>query len=139
MSKKLRLAGCIIVDDNSGILLLHRNTLKRTQWEIPGGKIEAGESEIDTVVREIKEELVVDVEIIRLLGSRDFTEDDYTMSYHWFLGRISAGSPAVGEPQTFDDLRYFSQHDLSANAGTLSSNTRNFLEAWKAKDFSLNS
>ena len=139
MNKKLRLAGCIIVNDNSGILLLHRNTPKRIRWEIPGGKIEVGESEIETVAREIKEELVVDVEIVRLLGSRDFTEDGYTMSYHWFLGLISVGSPVVGEPETFDDLRYFSRGELIANVPALSSNTRNFLDAWKAGDFSLKS
>ena len=40
---KIALAGCVIKDDQDRILLIHRNTPKRTQWEIPGGKIEEGE------------------------------------------------------------------------------------------------
>jgi len=41
--KTIHLADCIIQDKDGKILLLHRNTPKRTQWEIPGGKIKEGE------------------------------------------------------------------------------------------------
>ena len=37
----MRLAGCVITDSDGNILLVHRSTPKRTQWEIPGGKLEA--------------------------------------------------------------------------------------------------
>ncbi|HSX00784.1 MAG TPA: NUDIX hydrolase, partial [Candidatus Saccharimonas sp.] len=103
MAGNLRLAGCIIPDDQGRILLLHRHTPKRTQWEIPGGKIDPGESAEATVVREIKEELAVDVRIVRQLGERDFQEDGYTMSYIWYLGHVTAGTPTIAEPHTFDD------------------------------------
>lgn len=40
---RITLAGCVILDEKGGLLLMHRNTPKRVQWELPGGKVEAGE------------------------------------------------------------------------------------------------
>jgi 8-oxo-dGTP pyrophosphatase MutT (NUDIX family) len=131
----IRLAGCILTDGQGRVLLLHRSTAKRTQWEIPGGKIEPGESEAETVVREVHEELDVDVRLLRRLGSEHFAEDNYFMHYTWYLGEITSGTPAIGEPQTFDDLRYFSCADLAAMTDELSGNTVNFLAAWAEKKF----
>ena len=37
---------------------------KREGWEIPGGHIEEGETEIQTALREVKEEVGIDVKII---------------------------------------------------------------------------
>jgi hypothetical protein len=59
------------------------------------------------------------------------------MHYTWFLARVIEGVPAVGEPDTFDGLRYFSQADLQANRDELSGNTRNFLDAWTSAEFTL--
>jgi len=118
-------------------LLLHRNTPKRTQWEIPGGKIDEGESEVDAVTREIEEELRVRVRIVRKLGERDFHEDGFVMSYNWFLGVIEGGEPAIGEPDKFDDLRYFKRVGLVLRRDELSANTVNFLGSWDNGEFSL--
>src|SRR5688572_13711719 len=100
----LYLAGCIIQDRQGRILLLHRNTPKRVQWEIPGGKVDEGEDPAVAATREIKEELSVDVAIVRPLGDRHFVEDDFTMHYTWFSALITAGTPKVAEPVTFDSL-----------------------------------
>jgi mutator protein MutT len=126
----IRLAGCIITDGQGRILLLHRSTSKRTQWEIPGGKIDPGESEAETVVREVREELGVEVRLRRRLGDEHFAEDGYSMHYTWYLGDVTSGTPAVAEPETFDDLRYFSRTDLAAMTDEISGNTLNFLAAW---------
>jgi 8-oxo-dGTP pyrophosphatase MutT (NUDIX family) len=146
MKDQLRLAGCIIPNSDHKVLLLHRNTPKRTQWEVPGGKIDeivdgaivrSGHSAMDTVLREIKEEVSVDIRIIRELGAKEFNEDAFTMHYTWFLGVITAGAPAIGEPDKYDDLRYFSQNQLQAMRPQLSGNTQNFLDAWVAGEFAL--
>jgi 8-oxo-dGTP pyrophosphatase MutT (NUDIX family) len=124
---------------------LHR--IKRDQWEIPGGKIDeivdgkiirSGHSAEETVVREIQEELKLGIEIVKKLGDREFSEDQYVMHYTWYLGKIIGGDePAIGEPDKYDDLRAFSLSELKAMREQLSGNTRNFADAWAAGEFSL--
>lgn len=146
MEDQLRLAGCILTESPGKVLLIHRHKGKRLQWEIPGGKIDeivngkivrSGATPEATVVREMKEELLIDVEVIRRLGAHEVKEDDYTMQFAWYLGKIVGGTPTIGEPDVHDDLRAFTQAEMHAMRDQLSGNTKNFLNAWVADEFSL--
>jgi 8-oxo-dGTP diphosphatase len=124
----LQLAGCIIANDTDGILLLHRNTKKRRQWEIPGGKLDPHESPLKAAVREVREETGLEVEIIRELGTQPFHEDGNTLTYTWFLAEIIDGAPQVQNPQTHDRYNYFTIGELNELHDELSPNVRNFLD-----------
>jgi len=51
------------------ILLIKRDTIPfKGYWALPGGRMDPGETVEQTVVREVKEETGLDVEIIRALG-----------------------------------------------------------------------
>lgn len=115
------LAGCIILSNNA-ILLLYR---KKTGWyELPGGKIEEGESVEEAALRELKEELCVDVDIIHNLGTKDFEENGFIMTYIWFLAKLKSGQiPSIGEPDKYDHFRYIPINELQKNA--LSPNMQN--------------
>lgn len=128
----IHLAGCILQDDQGRVLLLHRNTAKRTQWEIPGGKIDEGENAQKAAVREVKEELGVDVVVHRQLGSKSFEEDGYTMQYTWFSATVTGGSFKIMEPQTHDAFRFFDMQTLDELAA-LSPNAANFFEELRAQ------
>lgn len=52
-------------------------------WHVPGGRVEAGESVAEAVVREIREEAGIDVEIVASLGVIDLTAQ--RTRAHWFL------------------------------------------------------
>jgi len=125
----IKLAGCIIKDGQGRILLLHRNNGKHKHWEIPGGKINEGESAEAAAVREIKEELDVDVAVQSKFGEKEFTmEDGQHMHHTWFLAKITDGEPKVAEPDTFDDLHYFSVEEMAKIRGQLSHSAKNLLE-----------
>jgi 8-oxo-dGTP pyrophosphatase MutT (NUDIX family) len=57
--------GCV-TDDQGRLLLEHR--VDNDLWALPGGTHEFGESIVETVVREIREETGFEVEVTRLIG-----------------------------------------------------------------------
>jgi 8-oxo-dGTP pyrophosphatase MutT (NUDIX family) len=112
MSKLL--AGCVITNSKKAILLLHRNTPRLTQWELPGGKLEDNETLAEAARREALEEIGVAVEILHELGQTEFVHEEIRWQYHWFRAEIAHGTPYVGEPDRFDALAYFDLLDDNA-------------------------
>ena len=125
--QQIQLAGCVIQDADGRVLLLHRNTDDLRQWEIPGGKLEHGEEASATAERELREELGVEVTLVRELGARSFVEGDRTMLYTWFLARIVSGEPRAVEAHIHDKCGFHRIEDLQRMGDELSPNTRNFL------------
>ena len=123
---KLQLAGCVIEDKDGKILLLHRNTPERKQWETPGGKIEEGEDPMTAAAREAKEELGVEVEIVHEIGRKDFNEDNCEMGYVWFKANVVSGNPTPLEDK-HDKVEYFSWEELKP-MNDISPNTKNLVE-----------
>jgi 8-oxo-dGTP diphosphatase len=62
--KQINVVGAVILRDNL-ILCAHRgpDAALAGSWEFPGGKIEAGESPREALVREIEEELRADITV----------------------------------------------------------------------------
>lgn len=118
----------MILDGEGKVLLMHRNVPGRVQWELPGGKIEAGEEPAQAAQREVKEELGITVAIIKKLGEKSFQEDSYEMDYIWFLAAIEVGVPTLQE-EKFDALKYFSWDELRSES-SLSANTKNLAAAY---------
>lgn len=57
-------AACALIDSDGRVLLAQRPAGKPMAglWEFPGGKVEPGERPEQTLIRELKEELNIDVE-----------------------------------------------------------------------------
>ncbi|MFI6951664.1 NUDIX domain-containing protein [Streptomyces sp. NPDC050422] len=56
-----------IVIEDGRLLLLNQDTDEERSWSLPGGKLEEGESLGEALIREVREETGVDVEVGRLL------------------------------------------------------------------------
>jgi 8-oxo-dGTP diphosphatase len=125
------LAGVVIRNDHGELLLLHRNTDKLTQWELPGGKAEESESLEDTAAREAREELGAEVVIGEKLGNAHFVHAGIDWSYTWFNAQLKDSEPRINEPHTFDDIAYWSIANLLKKTDDISPNLLNLLKVVK--------
>lgn len=109
--------GCIITDGKGKYLLAKRGMKaknERGKWEFPGGSIEFGDTMKDTVIREMKEELGVAVELLEHLPPVDhIIPNDHQ---HWvtsaFIARIVEGSPKIMEPGKCEELGWFTFDEI---------------------------
>lgn len=63
---KLEIGAKAVIMKDEKILLLHKKTEKEDLWELPGGRLDYGESLEEAIEREIKEELGLNVRSLRL-------------------------------------------------------------------------
>ena len=99
------------------VLLAYRRHDKRAYpgvWELPGGVVEAGESELDALARELREELGVHVapgsasHLCRLTAG---PADEPVRLSAWLVTDWQ-GTPANLAPDEHDDIRWFDVDDL---------------------------
>lgn len=77
-------------------------------WDIPGGHVEEGETPAECIVREMKEEIGVDIDIPSLFNVYDFVdriEYVYTMQCQYQIENLS-----LTEGQA---LRWFSEKEIA--------------------------
>lgn len=67
MDRHTRIQGLIVNDDHVLLIRVKVNSTKKEFWVIPGGGIEASETEVACIIREIKEETNLDVKVDQLL------------------------------------------------------------------------
>ncbi|MCR4963502.1 MAG: 8-oxo-dGTP diphosphatase MutT [Firmicutes bacterium] len=67
------------------------------RWEFPGGKIEAGETPRQALVREIEEELAVKITVGDLLDRIEYDYPAFHLSMDCFWCEIAAGEPKLLE------------------------------------------
>ena len=66
-------------------------------WEFPGGKMEPGETAEEAVVREIREELKVEIVPERLVTTVECDYPKFHLTMHCFLSSIRSGTVSLVE------------------------------------------
>ena len=62
-------------------------------WEFPGGKIIQGEELDQCVIREVSEELDIEISVERKMDTIDYTYPEKSVRLHFFLCRHVSGHP----------------------------------------------
>jgi mutator protein MutT len=103
--------GAAILDD--GRVLAARRTgppALAGKWELPGGKVDPGETDEAALVRECREELGVDVMLGRRVG-RDWAIGEHGLLRIW-LATIAAGTPQLRDHSEFRWLSIDELHNV---------------------------
>lgn len=61
-------------------------------WEFPGGKIEVGETQEEALIREIKEELELDITNLNYLTTVEYHYPNFHLTMHCFICEICGGT-----------------------------------------------
>lgn len=67
------------------------------QWEFPGGKVEAGETPQQALIREIKEELDVKIKVGELIDTIEYDYPDFHLSMDCFWCTVVDGEIILKE------------------------------------------
>lgn len=103
---------CALIFDNGKLLAVQRGVGSDHpgQWEFPGGKIDADETAVACIRREIEEELSVLIEVEAYLFPETHDYGFRQIRLHPFLCRLNGVQPKLNEHK---DLCWLEVGDLS--------------------------
>ena len=113
--KILLVVAAVLVNEQGKILLAQRPEGKRLagKWEFAGGKVEEGETPEQAMVRELREELAIDVRTEDLENfwflSHPYPEFDFHLLMPVYICRKWQGTP---QPLEHAALRWEYAHDM---------------------------
>ncbi len=99
-------ASAIIYNQEGKVLLIKGSPEKGGYYSPIGGKLELNETLRETVIRECKEEIGVDIEVINLAGIYERKYDDGYWVFVYYACKILNGTPQILEPNKIVSLEY---------------------------------
>ena len=109
--KKIRVVAAIIIDDGKVFSTQRGYGEFQGGWEFPGGKIEANETPEDALVREIKEELDTEIEVVELLDTVEYDYPTFHLSMDCFICNIKSGDLVLKEHEA---AKWLSKEELDS-------------------------
>ena len=108
----INVVAAVIFNEDNKILIAQRN-LKKSQgglWEFPGGKIESGETREHAIVREIKEEMNIEIEVETYLAEKVFEYPEKTINLIALKCKIINGKITLNE---HEDAKWINKNELT--------------------------
>lgn len=117
---KKRVSSRAIIIEDGKLLAMFRRKIKedgsvKEYYVIPGGGLEENETLEENVIRELKEEFNVDIEIVKFLSTEEY--EDTIANY--FLCKIINGTPKLGgeelermTSENYYEIRYIDLNEI---------------------------
>ena len=104
----MKRATAAVIEHEQKLLIAQR--MKDGYWEFPGGKIDPGETPAECVIREIKEELGIEIRIERALGVLEGAYRGIPMQVYAFAAIWTGGEIAA---HVHKDIKWVERKDLN--------------------------
>ncbi|WP_051623631.1 NUDIX hydrolase [Clostridium hydrogeniformans] len=99
--KKIYVASKAFIVNGSKFLAMHRKDTKEEWLELPGGRLEFGESLEDTLKREVFEETKLNIEQVKLLDTWNWVGENHEIAGVIYLCRIVEGNITLSEEHDY--------------------------------------
>ena len=120
--KTIRVAAAVIRKNNRIFATQRGYGEFKDGWEVPGGKIEPGETPRQALVREIREELDTEINVGELLGTIEYDYPTFHLSMDCFWCTVVEGSLELKEHEAarwLDRENLYSVDWLPADTGLI--------------------
>lgn len=110
--KQIEVCAALLINKNHQILSTQRQGGDYDGlWEFPGGKMEPGETQSETLIREIKEELDVAIEVNDYLMTIEYQYPEFYLTMHCHFCTIIEGDINLLE---HSDAKWLGQNELDS-------------------------
>ena len=109
--KTVRVVAAVIRDDDRIFATARGYGEYKGWWEFPGGKIEAGETPEEALVREIHEELDTEIRVGELIDTIEYDYPTFHLSMDCFWAEVIAGRLVLKEAE---DARWLTRETLES-------------------------
>lgn len=98
---------CALIRHDEKFLVTQRGPKMKMPflWEFPGGKIEPGETPENGIIREIKEELAIEIALIHRLPDCKYEYEEFAIVLIPFVANYLSGEMQLTEHQSFKWLK----------------------------------
>ncbi|MCX5800579.1 MAG: NUDIX domain-containing protein [Candidatus Eisenbacteria bacterium] len=114
-SRPIRLSAKVLLRDNNGRCLLLKRSLSSRgspgRWDLPGGKVDSGESFEQGLLREVAEETGLRVSLQRVLGASEYESPTTRVAYLILEGIVESGEVRLSSEH--DEYIWVDPHDLA--------------------------
>ena len=93
------------------------------KWEFPGGKVEANETLQEALIREIHEELNININVYEKIAEERYKDSEINIVLHYFLCSIKDGVISLNEHEAMEwaDKTDFDKYDFVVGDGNITS------------------
>ncbi|MCC7554100.1 MAG: (deoxy)nucleoside triphosphate pyrophosphohydrolase [Methanobacteriaceae archaeon] len=107
--KTLNVVAAIITENNKILATKRGYGEFKNLWEFPGGKIENNETKEEALIREIQEELNINIKINKFLLNIEYQYPDFYLNMDCFLCTIKKGKIELLE---HNDAKWLKKEEL---------------------------
>lgn len=95
--KEIEVCAALIVKKNQIFVTQRGYGEFKGKWEFPGGKVKVNETKKETLIREIKEELDCDINIIHFFKTINFIYPNFKLMMHCYICKFKKESYTLKE------------------------------------------